>query len=210
MEPSTHSTLGPNDPGFAPEAVAYPPLGADDPPVPEDGLPRSAAPGAPVIKRFGVSPDAVLLGDPFTLDWEVEGAETIEIVGFGRVHASVGRARVKVTKGQVFAIRATNAEGTTSLETGPTTVFRSSPFSAPKVTMPDFELSLSVPAHVFSLGRIGATRARTTSGRDLLAGLDSAGLRTPLASVELPPIPLLPAMPWISADEGAATDGDPS
>ncbi len=66
---------------------------------------------SPRIGTFTATPVDVGEGEPATLTWQVEGADSVEITGLGKVAGS-GSAVVRPTETQTYTLTATNQYGT--------------------------------------------------------------------------------------------------
>ena len=61
------------------------------------------------IKRFSVTPIEVEPGDPVSILWEVEGADSVEITTLGSVDPQSGTSQVTVNQTTIFTLTARNA-----------------------------------------------------------------------------------------------------
>lgn len=68
--------------------------------------------GAPVVNRFGANPDSITESEGSILSWDVSGAESIELVGFGGVSAT-GTQAVAPRSSVNYYLLARNAAGFT-------------------------------------------------------------------------------------------------
>ena len=148
--------------------------------------------GVPRIISFQVEPTAAVKGTPLTINWVVDGADSVELIDFGVV-ASSGSISTTAKTSTAFELHATNSNGTVTSTTEWIAVLNAPTIALviPDAAVPIANISLQFTDELRTPGQLPAAFAMAPTAPKFagLEGLVEVAPPDPPTELNIPTVP---------------------